>query len=200
MYNPCAVLLIIIGNYEMKKIYATTVLFLGSFLLNTQAQAQEFTGDTKYACEAILCLSTSARPSECAPSIAKFFSIWDKKPWKIPQKRFNFLQLCPVGEAQDSFGNRLGGATRAEMVDYMNVLANGASICSANYINRTNYRMVSVKICWTERDSDGDDQKCRVEQRKLISKEMPKICKSYVNHRLVDPENKVLQTLKYTVH
>ena len=37
--------------------------------------ADELTGDTKLACEAILCLSSSERPSECSASLSKYFSI-----------------------------------------------------------------------------------------------------------------------------
>ena len=33
--------------------------------------ADELTGDTKLACEAILCLSSSERPSECSASLSK---------------------------------------------------------------------------------------------------------------------------------
>ena len=37
------------------------------------------TGDTRLACEAVLCLSSGDRPSECAPSIKRYFSIRHKK-------------------------------------------------------------------------------------------------------------------------
>ncbi|ENO0651419.1 conjugal transfer protein TrbM, partial [Campylobacter jejuni] len=40
------------------------------------------TGDTKLACEAILCLSSGTRPAECGPSLARYFAIHFKKPWK----------------------------------------------------------------------------------------------------------------------
>lgn len=46
-----------------------------------QAQADQspdmelLTGDTRLACEAILCLSTGERPSECQPAIRRYFSI-----------------------------------------------------------------------------------------------------------------------------
>lgn len=36
-------------------------------------------GDEKLSCEAILCLSTSSRPSECSESINRYFSISLKK-------------------------------------------------------------------------------------------------------------------------
>lgn len=40
------------------------------------------TGDTKLACEAILCLSSETRPAECGPSLAKYFAIHLKNPGK----------------------------------------------------------------------------------------------------------------------
>jgi len=55
-------------------------------------------GDVRLACEAILCLSAGAasgRPSECAPSIRKYFSIHRSKPHKTLRARLNFLRLCP---------------------------------------------------------------------------------------------------------
>ncbi|MBZ7936312.1 conjugal transfer protein TrbM [Campylobacter sp. B0100352/1] len=54
------------------------------------------TGDTRLACEAILCLSSGTRPAECASSLAKYFSIHFKKPWKTIDARKSFLNLCPV--------------------------------------------------------------------------------------------------------
>ncbi|WP_194145477.1 TrbM/KikA/MpfK family conjugal transfer protein [Helicobacter sp. MIT 05-5294] len=62
-----------------------------------QYQAKQLTGDTKTACEVILCLSSPSRPSECSAPIAKYFSISAKK-WKDTiKKRKNFLKLCPTG-------------------------------------------------------------------------------------------------------
>ena len=62
----------------MKKFLGITILsaILGNFLV-----ANELTGDTKLACEAILCLSSSEKPHECDPAINRYFSIKAKK-WK----------------------------------------------------------------------------------------------------------------------
>ena len=43
--------------------------------------ADELTGDTRYACEALLCLSSGIRPGECSPSLSRYFGITRKK-WK----------------------------------------------------------------------------------------------------------------------
>lgn len=62
---------------------------------------QTLTGDPRLACEAILCLSSSTRPSECQPSLNRYFSISAKK-WKdTVRNRRNFLKLCPVGNNVD---------------------------------------------------------------------------------------------------
>ena len=46
-------------------------------------------GDQKDVCEALLCLSSPQRPSECSPSLKKYFSI------KKPGDRAAFLNKCP---------------------------------------------------------------------------------------------------------
>ncbi|WP_269902395.1 TrbM/KikA/MpfK family conjugal transfer protein, partial [Campylobacter coli] len=62
-------------NYTQKlkklSLIASLLLFIGS-----NAFADDIlTGDTKLACEAILCLSSGTRPSECSSSLARYFSI-----------------------------------------------------------------------------------------------------------------------------
>ena len=44
-----------------------TLLVLFLFPFAAQADNQELSGDTKLACEAILCLSSGTRPGECGP-------------------------------------------------------------------------------------------------------------------------------------
>lgn len=79
----------------MKK--STLILTLSSlFMMNANAvEITELTGDTKLACETILCLSTGTRPSECKPSIKRYFSIKMRKPHDTFKARLNFLNLCP---------------------------------------------------------------------------------------------------------
>ncbi|KAF0590045.1 type IV conjugative transfer system protein TrbM [Candidatus Campylobacter infans] len=57
---------------------------------------QTLQGDQKSACEAILCLPASSRPSECKPSVKKYFSIIGKKPSDTANKRKQFLNKCPA--------------------------------------------------------------------------------------------------------
>ena len=99
------------------------------------ADARELTGDTKLACEAILCLSSGTRPGECGPSLSRYFGISHKK-WKDTVKaRRNFLNQCPtVGE--DS-----------SMPTLVEAILNGAGRCTADLLNRQLRKQSPVEEC-----------------------------------------------------
>jgi hypothetical protein len=63
----------------------------------TAVGAQELlTGDTRLACEAILCLSSVNRPNECTPSLQRYFGI-NRRSWRDAVRgRLNFLNRCPA--------------------------------------------------------------------------------------------------------
>jgi hypothetical protein len=82
-----------------------------------------FEGDVRLACEAILCLSTSKRPSECTPSITRYFSIRLKKWSDTLQARADFLALCPSASSSE------------DMKKLTNALVNGAGRCDAESLN-----------------------------------------------------------------
>ena len=105
---------------EIKTGFMLTVLLIP--LLVTPARAEVFTGDTKLACEAILCLSTGNRPGECSPSISRFFSISFRRWSRTLRARRNFLSLCPDTNAPD-------------MQQLMADIVNGTSaLCQPNYL------------------------------------------------------------------
>lgn len=107
----------------MKKIFIS-LLALGIINSANALDLQVLTGDTRLACEAMLCLASPTKPSECSNALAKFFSIKFKKPWKTIQARQNFLNLCPVDSAD------------SEMLKYKNqILANLDSDCSVTTLN-----------------------------------------------------------------
>lgn len=81
------------------------------------------TGDARLACEAVLCLSTGTRPSECAPSIKRYFSITHRKLSMTLKARRSFLNLCPSSSQDDS------------MRTLVDAMANGAGRCDANSLN-----------------------------------------------------------------
>ena len=61
-----------------------------------QDLGKELTGDTRLACEAVLCLSSGTRPGECAPSLRRYFSIHHKKLSDTIRARRDFLRQCPA--------------------------------------------------------------------------------------------------------
>lgn len=92
-------------------------------------KADELTGDVKLSCEAILCLSSGTRPSECDPSLNHYFSINAKKMSDTIKKRRNFLKLCPVGGAD------VEDLVFADLRD--NLLPNSdPRQCTAEYLNK----------------------------------------------------------------
>ncbi|MBT0963018.1 TrbM/KikA/MpfK family conjugal transfer protein [Denitromonas iodatirespirans] len=126
-----------------------------------QAQ-QVLTGDTRLACEAILCLSSGSRPSECSPSIRRYFNI-HKRKWKDTLKaRTNFLKLCPASNT-DSNMNSLVGA-----------IASGAGRCDAAYLNATN-------TVWNGGDNGTS----------YIDNTLPSYCAAYANHSYTDVQSTV---------
>lgn len=118
-------------------------------------QGSVLEGDTRLACEAVLCLSTGSRPSECTPSIQRYFSIRHNKPWKTLEARINFLNLCPAS-SQDG------------MPSLINAIANGAGMCDAPTLNVINRDHIG---------GYGDTEGTRV-----ISNRMPRHCATYFNH------------------
>ena len=66
----------------------------------SQAQ-QVLTGDTRFACEALLCLASGQRPDECTPSLQRYFSIKLRRFNDTQRARSSFLNLCPASTAQN---------------------------------------------------------------------------------------------------
>lgn len=127
--------------------------------VNAPAQAQEvLTGDTRLACEAILCLATGQRPSECAPSLSRYFSIQAKKWEDTLRGRIDFLNLCPAS-SMDSNMSKL-----------VNDIGNGAGRCDAGSLNATNTVM------------SYSDSYILV----YINNNMPSYCTSYTQNAYTD--------------
>lgn len=82
-----------------------------------------FTGDTKTACEVILCLSSGTRPTQCVAPIRKYLSITARKFSDTLKKRKNFLNLCPAA-TQDP-----------QMVALVDAINNGADRCDYASLN-----------------------------------------------------------------
>lgn len=110
------------------------VLSLITALLFNQANAQglemsQFTGDTRLACEALLCLTSAQPPHECNPSLQRYFSITGKH---IGQDRMNFLNLCPTA------------SSTPEMQRLTSALVSGSGQCSVATLNSMQLSFSSV--------------------------------------------------------
>lgn len=155
------------------KIVAISLFFLPVL---SQADAPVFTGDVKLACEAVLCLSSGTRPSECAPALSRYFGI-NKKFWSdTVNARKNFLQLCPT-------------SSDAGMPELVNAIANGAGRCDAAYLNKFLYETKRQERC----SGSGKDPSCWYETYYRIKNELPSYCRAYINHEWTDLNS----TLRY---
>lgn len=170
-------------------------LFIGmiGLLFTSNAIAENLkqellTGDTRLACEAILCLSSGDRPSECKPSLDRYFSIHHRKMKDTISARRDFLRKCP---ASNEFG----------MHDLTDILAKGAGRCDANELNRVMRRQYQKKVCDNAPSSSvythnkfnkfSKEQNCRFVTSFYISKDKPSYCKRYFNHEWTTAESKV---------
>lgn len=141
-----------------KKLLSSLVVAVAAFGSVGTASAQEvLTGDTRLACEAVLCLASGTRPSECAPSLNRYFSITARKFKDTLKKRRNFLNLCPVSNQTP------------EMSSLISAQVNGAGRCDAQALNST---LISYRG-WDSGET-------------YISNRMPDYCAAYTSHAYTD--------------
>ena len=115
----------------MKRVICALALLLA---LSSEAVAGDIlTGDTRLACEAILCLSSPARPGECGPSLDRYFGIKKKKWGDTVKARRNFLNKCPTATESDV------------MLSLTNALSYGAGMCGADELNARGRWVTSTK-------------------------------------------------------
>lgn len=140
------------------KLVIAALAFVAAFSFSTPVCAQEvLTGDTRLACEALLCLASGTRPAACAPSINKFFSISYKKFTDTLKGRINFLNLCPVSNQS------------SEMSSLVSAMVNGAGRCDAQSLNAT--------LITRSGNEDGDY---------YVSNQLPNYCAAYTGHQYTD--------------
>lgn len=138
----------------VSKILSLTILGGAAFIATSHSSAQQILeGDTRLACEAILCLASGTQPSECSPSIQRYFSIRHKKFSDTLKARNGFLNLCPVSQQTP------------QMSALVNSLAHGAGRCDASTLNTV------------LRQSSGGEF-----ERVTISNQMPGYCLVYFKH------------------
>ena len=82
--------------------FIATMVLVATLGAAAPGQAQQvLTGDTRYACEAVLCLLSGQRPDECTPSLQRYFSIRLRRFNDTQRARSSFLKLCPASTAQN---------------------------------------------------------------------------------------------------
>ena len=134
-------------------------MLLGAAALGTlppASVAQELAGEVKLACEAILCLSSGTRPSECNPALSHFYGISKRRFSDTIRARISFLNLCPVS-----------GQT-PEMASLVNALGQGSGRCGASDLNRA-----LAYYC------NHDESRC-------IRDVMPNYCRAIYGHSYTD--------------
>ncbi len=141
-----------------KKVFTLAALVVALGSTTGPASAQEvLTGDTRLACEAVLCLSSGTRPSECSPSLERYFGIKKRKLSDTIKARANFLQLCPASSQTPA------------MQSLVTAISQGAGRCDAQSLNTT-------LQMWT----GGDDG------RTYISDQIPDFCAAYMGNAYTD--------------
>ncbi|MGY1531116.1 TrbM/KikA/MpfK family conjugal transfer protein [Luteimonas sp. A649] len=115
------------------------------------------TGDTRLACEAVVCLSSGTRPSECSPSLSRYFNIQKRKLSDTLKARLDFLEMCPASNQTP------------EMASLVQAISRGAGRCDAASLNRT-------LTFW----SGGDDGQV------YIGNQLPEYCNQYTRHQYTD--------------
>ena len=111
-------------------------------------------GDKRLACEALICLSSGNRPSECDPALSHFYSIKKKKLSDTLDARHDFLSLCPSSNQTK------------EMASLADAIARGAGRCDAAALN-------AGLGAWRGTSDDGYP---------IISNTRPGYCSVYASH------------------
>lgn len=145
------------------KFIASMVLGASLAAAALPSSAQEIlTGDTRLACEAVLCLATGQRPSECAPSIQRYFSIKFKKPGDTIRERINFLNKCPASNQSP------------EMATLVTAMGMGAGSCDPASLN--------VALKQVRFSGSGDNMTSET----YIDNTLPAACKAYTQNAYTD--------------
>lgn len=128
---------------------------------NVNANESLFTGTVKLACEAMLCLSSSAggATAACNPALSYFYGIKEKYLSDTLDARLNFLQQCPTA------------SQTPEMASLAHAISRGAGRCDATSLN------YALGTWHTDRFN-----------REWIrtADKMPSYCGAYVQHAYTD--------------
>jgi hypothetical protein len=142
------------------KFAATLVLSTVLAAAAVPGHAQELlTGDSRLACEAVLCLASGQRPNECSPSLQRYFSIRFRKPSDTRRERINFLKMCPASNQSP------------QMAAFVSAMGAGAGACDPASLNAALQDLQNL--------GDGSS-------RIAISNELPAACRAYIQNPYAD--------------
>ncbi|WP_051532297.1 TrbM/KikA/MpfK family conjugal transfer protein [Brackiella oedipodis] len=164
-----------------------SALALASLAQSANA-AVELNGTQKLACEAVLCLSSSVRPGECAPALSHYFGISFKRWSETVKARRKFLGQCPWQSGSEQLPDFI--QTQIQMNSLMDVIAQGAGRCTPEFLNAHNTKTVFVKET-VNIGGFGKDQEITT-AKKIVLKSKPAYCVDYDNH-----EYTVASDIKY---
>lgn len=154
----------------MKRIFLLLMMLLYASV--AVADDDLLSGDTRLACEALLCLSSGQRPSECNPALNRYFSIHHKKWSDTVSARRNFLRMCPTASAD------------ANMTSLVESIVNAAGRCTAAELNQWNRTWMTKRICEDAYDDDTGRKylRCYDKPVLVISTNLPQYCRAYQSH------------------
>lgn len=109
------------------KFLQRAMLFVMAFISHAAAEDQVLGGIEGLACQAVLCLSTSSPPGECAAALNHYYSIKGKNSDKTAALRRAFLARCPYENAPD-IDSVIAGMAETNVVE-------DAPTYSGNYYN-----------------------------------------------------------------
>ena len=143
---------------KIKHLVIQIAVMVGTFGAISSAKAQAvLTGDTRLACEAVLCLATGRPPNECRPSLERYFGISYRRFRDTVRGRQDFLNQCPASNQN------------SQMQTLVSAMANGAGRCDAQSLNAT-------LLMWTGSDSGYT----------YISNRLPDYCSAYITNAYTD--------------
>lgn len=146
--------------------------------------AHALDGDAKLACEAILCLSSGEKPSECRPSLSKYFSLHASRHKSIFNVRKSFLSLCPKSdgnysdakkEIYENIGEDLN-QNQQDLATLENTIASLPNDCTPESLNKN---IQSRCVAYESGHCDGG----RVYR---VNPFLPKACSDLINHKFTN--------------
>jgi hypothetical protein len=157
-------------------------LFFMAYAGIASAADNTLKGDEGLACSAILCLSSSVNPAECAPSLERYFNITGKD---FIKDRLNFLKLCPA-------------CSDPGMPELISAIVGGAGQCDAKTLNaKLKKEVVVANPDYTKNSCQTSFGQMSIIPNKcdnipqtititVIDDKMPANCKAYVENSMTD--------------